>query len=85
MYYCNAADSRSIKGSIRYKDSQVEGYIVDHPEASSELMVLIRAGEDIFGGIDVESVEPAAFTAEDEKAIGSIADKLAEQLMAERR
>lgn len=65
--------------------SQVEDYIVDHTEASSELMVLIRAGEEIFGGIDVESVEPAAFTADDEKAIGLVADKLAEQLMAERR
>ncbi len=62
-----------------------ESYISDHSEISSEMMVLIRAGDEIFGGIDVESVEPDSFTADDEKAIGQVADKLAEQLMAERR
>jgi putative methionine-R-sulfoxide reductase with GAF domain len=51
----------------------------------SELVVLIRAGSDIFGQIDLDSDEPAAFTEEDEIAIIGIADKLAEQLAAERR
>ena len=65
--------------------SQVSHYIVDNPGMSSELVVLIRAGDDVFGVIDVDSMEPDAFTAEDAEAIGLVADKLAEQLVAERR
>jgi putative methionine-R-sulfoxide reductase with GAF domain len=51
----------------------------------SELVVLIRAGDEIFGQIDLDSEELATFTEEDEIALISIADKLAEQLAAERR
>jgi putative methionine-R-sulfoxide reductase with GAF domain len=65
--------------------SQVDYYIQDHPGMSSELVILIRAGEDIFGEIDLDSMEPNAFTPEDEEAIIKVADKLAEQLVAERR
>ena len=65
--------------------SQVSYYIEDNPGMSSELVILIRAGDDIFGEIDVDSMEPAAFTPEDEEAISQVADKLAEQLVAERR
>lgn len=65
--------------------SQVENYIVDNPAISSEMVVLIRAGDDIFGGIALDSMEPAAFTEEDESAVIQVTDKLAEQLMAERR
>jgi len=49
------------------------------------MVVLIRAGEDIFGQIDIDSDDEAAFTEEDQMALISIADKLAEQLAAERR
>ena len=52
---------------------------------SSEMVILIRAGDDIFGVIDLDSMEPNTFTPDDEVAIGRVADKLAEQLMAERR
>jgi putative methionine-R-sulfoxide reductase with GAF domain len=65
--------------------SQIDYYIQDSPSMSSELVILIRAGEDIFGVIDLDSMEPGAFTPEDEDAITLVADKLAEQFVAERR
>lgn len=65
--------------------SQEEDYLACSPDVQSELVVLIRAGDDIFGQIDIDSEEKGAFTEEDELAIQAVADKLAEQLMAERR
>ena len=62
-----------------------ENYLACSPEVQSELVVLIRAGSDIFGQIDIDSDEAAAFTEEDEIAVISIADKLAEQLAEEQR
>ena len=65
--------------------SAEENYLVCSPDTRSELVILIRAGEEIFGQIDADSDDEAAFTEEDEMALISIADKLAEQLAAERR
>lgn len=65
--------------------SAEENYLACSPDVQSELVVLIRAGEDIFGQIDIDSEEKGAFTEEDEIALIGIADKLAEQLAAERR
>ncbi len=65
--------------------SQDEDYLACSPETKSELVVLIRAGDQIFGQIDIDSHQPDAFGEEDEIALISIADKLAEQLAAERR
>lgn len=65
--------------------SEVENYIACDPETQSELVVLIRAGDDIFGQFDLDSDESGAFTTEDEEHIQAVADKLAEQIMAERR
>jgi putative methionine-R-sulfoxide reductase with GAF domain len=65
--------------------SEVEHYIASDPNVSSELVVLVRAGDEIFGELAIDSLEPAAFTDEDEEALVLIADKLAEQIMAERR
>jgi GAF domain-containing protein len=65
--------------------SQIDYYIQDHPGMSSELVILIRAGDDLFGAIDIDSMEPGAFTPADEEAIEKVADKLAEQFVAERR
>ena len=62
-----------------------ENFLMCSPDTQSELVVLIRAGEDIFGQIDIDSDDQAAFTEEDEMALISIADKLAEQFAAERR
>lgn len=65
--------------------SKVENYLACDPDVRSELVVLIRAGDEIFGQIDIDSEEEAAFTEEDEEALQAVADKLAEQIMAERR
>jgi L-methionine (R)-S-oxide reductase len=65
--------------------SKLENYLACSPDVRSELVVLIRAGDDIFGQIDLDSEEEAAFTDEDEAALQAVADKLAEQIMAERR
>jgi L-methionine (R)-S-oxide reductase len=65
--------------------SKEESYLACSPDTKSELVILIRAGDEIFGEIDIDSEEMAAFTEDDEIALISIADKLAEQLAAERR
>jgi L-methionine (R)-S-oxide reductase len=65
--------------------SAVENYLACDPEVQSELVVLIRAGDDIFGQIDIDSEEKKAFKDSDEASLQLIADKLAEQMMAERR
>lgn len=63
----------------------VSHYLACDPKVKSELVVLIRAGEEIFGQIDVDSRNAAAFGEEDEAALVMIADKLAEQIAHERR
>jgi len=65
--------------------STVENYLACNPDVRSEIVVLIRAGDDIFGQIDIDSSEENAFTEDDEKEISAVADKLAEQIAAERR
>ena len=65
--------------------SEVENYLACDPDVNSEIVVLIRAGDEIFGQIDVDSEEKDAFSEEDELAFQGVADKLAEQLAAERR
>ena len=65
--------------------SAVDHYIACDPRVKSEMVVLIRAGEDIFGQIDIDSKTAAAFTDDDDEAVQAVADKLAEQLAAERR
>jgi len=62
----------------------VDHYLACDPRVKSEMVVLIR-GEEIFGQIDIDSRTAAAFTDDDEMALQLIADKLAEQLAAERR
>src|SRR5690606_24739988 len=64
---------------------KVENYLACNPDVQSELVVLIRAGDEIFGQIDLDSEDAKAFKDEDETAVQAVADKLAEQLMAERR
>ena len=65
--------------------SKEEGHLPNSPDTQSEIVTLIRAGDDIFGAIDVDSEAVGAFNEDDEIALISIADKLAEQLAAERR
>jgi L-methionine (R)-S-oxide reductase len=64
---------------------EMSEYEAPGPNTASELAVVIRAGDDLFGVLDLASMEPEAFTPDDEKAISLVADKLAEQFMAERR
>ena len=65
--------------------SAIENYIACDPRTKAELVVLIRAGDDIFGQIDIDSSKADVFTAEDEDALRLVADKLAEQIAEERR
>ena len=63
---------------------EVENYLACTPYVKSELVVLIRAGDEILGQIDIDSNQKAAFKDEDEQEVQAVADKLAEVLMAER-
>lgn len=65
--------------------SKIDDYLACSPDVKSEMVVLIRAGEDIYGQIDIDSEELAAFKPEDEEGVRGIADKLAEQIAEERR
>lgn len=65
--------------------TKVENYLACDPAVKSELVVLIRAGDQIFGEIDIDSEETGAFKADDETWMQGIADKLAEQIAEERR
>ena len=65
--------------------SKEPAYLPGSPDTKSELVILIRAGDQIYGVINLNSDEPAAFKDDDEIALIGIADKLAEQLAAERR
>ena len=65
--------------------SKEEEYLSCSPEVQSELVVLIRAGDEIFGQIDIDSEELKAFNDDDMTGLQLVADKLAEQFMAERR
>lgn len=65
--------------------STEENYLACSPDVQSEMVVLIRAGADVFGQLDIDSDEREAFTDDDEAALQAVADKLAEQLAAERR
>ena len=65
--------------------SRVENYLACSPRTKSELVVLIRAGEEIFGQIDIDSRELEGFKPVTQEAVEMVADKLAEVFMAERR
>ena len=64
--------------------SAVDHYIKCDRRTESEMVVLIRGGDEIFGLINIESRTEKAFTDEDSAAVQSLADKLAEQLTQER-
>lgn len=64
---------------------EIEGYEPPAPNASSELAVVIKAGDELFGVMNFSSMEPEAFNDEDISAISMVAEKLAEQFVAEQR
>ena len=47
--------------------------------------MLIRAGDEIFGQLDIDSNQLNAFNTEDQETVELVAEKLAEVFMAERR
>lgn len=65
--------------------SQVDNYLACSPRTKSELVILIHAGDEIFGQIDVDAREKDAFPQQTEDDIRTVADKLAEVFVAERR
>lgn len=76
------ADKRNINV---HDVSEFSAFLTDNPSISSELVVLIRVGDQVYGLVDLESMEPAAFSDSDEAALRLVADKLAEQLASEKR
>jgi GAF domain-containing protein len=71
--------------NLRIDDvSAEENYLACSPTVESELVVLIRDGDRIFGQIDIDSSDEAAFKEEDEQVLGIVAAKLAEQLAIEK-
>ena len=73
------------KANQRIDDvSEVENYLACNPKVKSEMVVLIRAGDQILGQIDIDSNDKAAFTEDDEGEVQAVADKLAEVIMHER-
>ena len=64
--------------------SAVEHYIECDRRTKSEMVVLIRGGDEIFGLVNIESRTEKAFTDEDSAAVQTLADKVAEQLAQER-
>lgn len=81
---CGTAVERSANQIIN-DVSTVENYLACDPDVRSEMVVLIRAGSEIFGQIDIDSLTQDTFTEEDETAVQMVADKLAEQIAEERR
>ena len=65
--------------------TQVENYLSCSPKVKSELVVLIRAGDEVFGQIDIDSRKKDGFGRDDQEAVEMVADKLAEVFVAERR
>ncbi|HSJ15655.1 MAG TPA: GAF domain-containing protein [Longimicrobiales bacterium] len=65
--------------------TKIDNYLACSPRTKSELVVLIRAGDEIFGQIDIDAKTHNAFDRADQEAVEMVADKLAEVFMAERR
>ena len=72
------------KNQVVQDVTAVDNYLACNPKVKSELVVLIRAGDEVLGQIDIDSHEKEAFKDEDEQEVQAVADKLAEVLMAER-
>ena len=63
--------------------TQNDNYLSCSPKVKSEMVVLIRGNDQIFGQIDIDSHQDAAFTDEDLAALEEGAEKLAEQMVQE--
>jgi L-methionine (R)-S-oxide reductase len=65
--------------------TKITNYLACSPRTKSELVVLIRAGDEIFGQLDIDAKEKDAFSKDVEDNVRLVADKLAEVFVAERR
>jgi L-methionine (R)-S-oxide reductase len=65
--------------------TKVENYLACSPRTKSDMVILIRAGDDIFGQIDIDAKEKDAFPDKVDGSVRLVADKLAEVFVAERR
>jgi len=57
--------------------TRLDNYLACSLETRSEIVVLIRSGDRIFGQIDIDSDRVNAFTEEDESLLARVADLLA--------
>jgi GAF domain-containing protein len=55
-------------------------YLACSVQTRSEIVVLIKDGQKILGELDIDSDEPAAFDAEDDAALESVADTIVRRL-----
>ena len=65
--------------------TQVGNYLSCSPRTKSELVVLIYAGDEIVGQIDIDAKEVNAFSKDDQTGIEVIAEKLGELIERERK
>jgi L-methionine (R)-S-oxide reductase len=65
--------------------TQVGNYLSCSPRTKSELVVLIHAGQQIAGQIDIDAREVNAFSADDQTNIELVASKLGELIEREQR
>jgi L-methionine (R)-S-oxide reductase len=64
--------------------TKVGNYLSCSPRTKSELVVLLRSADEIFGQIDIDAKELNAFSPADQQAIEQIADKISEIIVRER-
>ena len=57
--------------------TELDNYLACSLETRSEIVVLIRSGDRIFGQIDIDSDRVNAFTEDDESLLAKVADLLA--------
>lgn len=62
----------------------IDNYLACSPRTKSELVVLIRAGDEIFGQIDIDCRQKDCFTKGAQESLELVSDKLAELFVAER-
>jgi L-methionine (R)-S-oxide reductase len=65
--------------------TKVENYLACSPRTKSELVVLIKAGDTIFGQVDIDCKVKDGFPPQDQESVELIAEKLAEVFVAEQR
>jgi len=70
-----AERANQIIGDVR----ELDNYLACSLETRSEIVVLIRRGDNIFGQIDIDSDRVEAFTEEDESLLNRVADLLAQR------